>query len=292
MTTDISFSRRSAIAAVGMSALTTTAHASTRRSAPPVDYADPETNMRLLVKLLGSLDSKVTYFHAHGVMFGMRPGQHARPLLEFEGCAARLFKPNAAGTFDFGLREWLLFKDPKTHAVIETWQNPYTLETVKLPHFKGGGGMKHKWTQRGQERIGHEALLADYGPQVYDWTFEGDTAVCNIDQFIAFPNQLQPDKFPVASTGPNRFEMQVRSFVSSKAALENPRVAIAPCIETWVMKNSWMGFMNMGQWEGGHIWRGSGKKLASLAELPKDFLDQSEARWPGLTQEFSSWTGA
>jgi hypothetical protein len=67
---------------------------------------------------------------------------------------------------------------------------------------------------------------------------------------------------------------------------------MAPCIETWVMKNSWMGFMNMGQWEGGHIWRGSGKKLASLAELPKDFLDQSEARWPGLTQEFSSWTGA
>jgi len=264
------------------------------RPAPPgarVDYADPETNMRLLVKLLGSLDGSVTYYHAHGTMFGMRPAQHARPLLNFEGCAARIFRPDGEGGFLFGLREWLLFKDP-AGVVKEEWLNPYTLQTVKLPHFRGGGGMKHKWTVRGQERIGHEDITVNYGPQVYDWMFDGDRAVCAIDQFIAFPNPQQPDKFPVASTGPVRWEMQVRSFTTSRAALEDPALAMAPSIETWVMKNDWMGFMNMGQWSGHHMWRATGRKLSSLDQLPQTFRDETEARWPGHMAEFAAWRGA
>ena len=254
--------------------------------------ADPVFNMHAVARLLGRTDGRVAFYHARGVMFGMRPGEHARALLAFEGCAARLFRllPDGSG-YALGLREWLLFRDPKTGEVAESWRNPYTRREGPLPHFRGGGGMKHRWTVSGQGRVEQEALAKPLEPQVYAWDFEGDRGVCTIEQFIAFPAYVTPEQDPVASTGPVRYEMQVRTFAFSRRDLFDPARAFVPVIETWVMKNDWMPFMMMGNWPGHHIWRASGRKLPSLDALPASFVAETERRWPGTVAEFESWTG-
>lgn len=84
-------------------------------------FADPVFNMHAAARLLGRIDGKVSFFHARGLMFGMRPGEHARELLQFEGCAARLFQPLGDGSgYALGLREWLLFRDAQTGAVADS----------------------------------------------------------------------------------------------------------------------------------------------------------------------------
>lgn len=254
--------------------------------------ADPVANMHLVARLLGRTDGKVTYYHARGMMFGMRPGEHARALLGFEGCAARLLRPLADGSgYALGLREWLLFRDPATGAIAESWRNPYTRREGPLPHFRGGGGMNHRWTVRGQERVGHEALAKELPPQTYAWEFDGDRGVCTIEQFIAFPAYVTPEQDPVASTGAVRHEIQVRSFAFSRRELFDQRRAFVPVIETWVMKNDWMPFMMMGNWSGHHIWRATGRKLERLDALPPAFVAETERRWPGTVAEFAAWTG-
>ena len=255
--------------------------------------ADPRFNMEAAARLLGRTDGRPAFYHARGVMYGMRPGEHARELLAFEGCAARLFRPFGDGTgYALGLREWLLFRDPDSGAVAESWRNPYTGQEALLPHFRGGGGMAHVWTQTGQGRRGHEALAKPLPPQVYTWEFDGDRGMCSIEQFIAFPARVTPEQDPMASTGAIRHEFQVRSFTFSRRDLFDPRKPFLSTIETWVMKNDWMPFMMMGNWPGHHIWRASGRKLASLDLLPQAFIAETERRWPGTIAEFAAWTGA
>ncbi len=255
-------------------------------------FADPVFNMHAVARLLGRTDGRVSFFHARGMLFGRRPGEHARALLGFEGCAARLFRPLADGSgYALGLREWLLFRDPGTGAVAERWQNPYTRQEGPLPHFRGGGGMKHLWTVAGQGRVGHEALAKPLPPQLYQWDFDGDRGVCTIEQFIAFPAQVTPEQDPVASTGAVRHEMQVRSFAFSRRALLDTARPFVPVIETWVMTNDWMPFMRMGNWPGHHVWRASGRKLDRIDALPPAFVAETERRWPGTIAEFAAWTG-
>lgn len=277
--------------ALGGAALSAPAAAASTTSSDP-RFADPLFNMHAVARLLGRTDGRVTFYHARGVMFGMRPGEHARALLGFEGCAARLFRPLPDGSgYALGLREWLLFRDPETGGVAESWRNPYTRRDGPLPHFRGGGGMRHLWTVSGQGRLGQEPLAKPLPPQVYAWDFEGDRGVCTIEQFIAFPAYVTPEEDPVASTGAIRHEMQVRSFAFNRRDLLDPRRAFVPVIETWVMKNDWMPFMMMGNWPGHHMWRASGRKLERLDALPADFVAETERRWPGTIAEFADWSG-
>lgn len=74
-----------------------------------------------------------------------------------------------------------------------------------------------------------------------------------------------------------------------RAVLEDPDAASVPTTEVWIMKNDWMGFMNMGQWTGGHIWRGVGQKFFDSGALPDQFVADTNATFPGLFEEVEGW---
>ena len=71
------------------------------------DISDPVANMHAAVRMMGSADGAPTYGYNHGRLFGMRPKEHALPLADWEGCAARVFRPRDDGAYDMGLRDWL-----------------------------------------------------------------------------------------------------------------------------------------------------------------------------------------
>ena len=254
------------------------------------DVRDPVANMEAAVRMMGSNDGSVTYGYNRGRLLGMRPREHARPLSDWEGCAARVFKRRDDGAFDLGLREWLYFLDMDTGEPATAMLNPYTLEEIQLTPFKGGGGLGHAFSTHGQGRSGRTGYEAEHGPYVYDWMAVGGLAHLQIDKFISFPAFYSPERFPRASTGSTRWEVQVQTLIGPIDELNDPG---RPCVRTsevWMMKNDWMGFMNMGQWSGHHIWRSQGRKALSIGELPRDFRERTEQVFPGLLAEVESWS--
>lgn len=279
-------------ASLGVAAAASLAHRP-GRTAPGAMTFDPvsaKDNMHVVARLLGRADGGVTYLHSHGRMFGMRPEEHAVPMLDFESCVARFFRyDEAARHYRMGLREWLFFKEIDTGEIPERYLNPYTHEEVEVAHFRGGGGATHLWTVRGQERVGREEYQVDYGPQTYDWLVDGDDVTISIDKYISFPAFYSPKRFPRASTGPTRWELQVQTLLARRSELENPDVVSPGCREIWFMKNLWMGFLNMGQWSGEHLWKAMGIKYDALERLPEEFLQRTDSIFPGLLDEVSGW---
>ncbi len=253
------------------------------------DLSDPIDNREAVVKMMGSNDGSVTFGHVSGRLHGMRPGEHAIPLVDFDGCAARVFRRREDGDFDLGLREWLFFRDMESGEPITTLMNPWTREEVELRPFRGGGGLNHTFGTYGQVRNGRPEYESGYGPFVYDWMVDGEDAVVQIDKFISFPAFYSPERFPRASTGPTRWEIQVQTLSGPLAELQDESLPAVRTREIWIMKNRWMGFMNMGQWSGHHIWRGMGKKALSVDELPADFQTRTEQVFPGLLDEVAAW---
>lgn len=254
------------------------------------DITDPVANMHAAVRMMGSADGTATYGYNRGRLFGMRPKEHARPIADWEGCAARVFKPREDGAYDLGLREWLYFLDMETGKPIDSMVNPYTRENIELTPFRGGGGFNHTFSVHGQRRSGRSEFEASPGPYVYDWMVADGMAYLQIDKFISFPAYYTPDRFPRASTGPVRWEIQVQTLVGRLDQLNDPDRAAVETAEVWIMKNDWMGFMNMGQWAGHHIWRSQGRKALAVGDLPAGFSRRTEEVFPGLLAEVEAWT--
>lgn len=254
------------------------------------DVTDPVANMHAAVRMMGSADGAATYGYNRGRLFGMRPKEHARPIADWEGCAARVFRPREDGAYDLGLREWLYFLDMETGKPIDSMINPYTRETIELTPFRGGGGFNHTFSVHGQRRSGRSEFEASHGPYVYDWMVADGMAYLQIDKFISFPAYYTPDRFPRASTGPVRWEMQVQTLIGRLDQLNDPDLPAVETAEVWIMKNDWMGFMNMGQWAGHHIWRSQGRKALAVGDLPAGFSRRTEEVFPGLLAEVEAWS--
>lgn len=155
------------------------------------DVADPVANMHAAVRMMGSADGTATYGYNRGRLFGMRPEEHALPLVDME-----------------------------TGKPIDAMVNPYTRENIELTPLRGGGGFNNTFSIHGQGRDGRSDFEANYGPYVYDW----------------------------------------------------------------------MGFMNMGQWPGHHIWRSQGRKALAAGDLPAGFSRRTEEVFPGLLAEVEAWS--
>jgi hypothetical protein len=219
------------------------AHAAVR---PVAGGPAPGLDLKAVVKVLGRLDGAPTCHQERGALYGLRPGEPPRLLLAFDGCAIRRFHARTDGGFDLEAQSWVLFRDPATGETTDVWLNPYTLETVAPAH------MRHSDPP--------VRLAPRPGAWTADWTLDAHLAVCVIEMGAA---------------------RDLRTVTTSRAALDDWAAVTAPAIETWTRTSAWPAFLNMANWSGQVLWRGSARKVDRPVGLDAGLSAAIEARWPG-----------
>ena len=291
-----SASRKSLATALIAAFLTTACTASAQKTSEPeasvsketpsflttIDFKNPEWNRDTYARLDGDLDpTKEKVGWLKGKVFGVRPNEAVRELFIMEGFSFTRTKKLPDGSIRRMLREVVFYKDPKTGEILETWDNPYTGETVRVVPIANDpyNFTISAYKQQANAYAGTNLGKPEKEPFLLNWE-EGpnDTLILNTGINLFYPNRLQPSTWVRESAGTfNRVSEQF-IYVLKKADVENPAMTHVPAIGTWSRITPWLPWMLMGQAEGHISYFSTFTTLpGGLDELPADIREAARA---------------
>ena len=222
---------------------------------PYLDLLTGRGNQLAYARLQGNLDfESQKYFWFKGYVMGHRPMKRIQDLFGAQGFGVIRLREREDGTIERMCREIIVYTDLKTNEVLQEWKNPITNETVKVVHVDNdpynytiepffpappefGGLNKQK---EPPPRI----------PFVLPWVQNDDWLEMELHIHLAYPNPLQPDKWPRESAGKIA---QVSEFFAHHVRAEdmqNEKLTTLPYRGTWNRITPWLPWMLMGQAEG------------------------------------------
>ena len=243
--------RRNILKAGGaMTMLSPTAAAAATRS--PMRFDDPEWSRDTLARLMGNLDfGREKWGWCRGVAIAVRPGQPNVPFVGVEVVSTARLVDNHDGTYQRLLREVGIYYDLKTGAVLETLDNPFTGETVKVVPIANDpfNFVISQWEPDGPAYGGlNKPSGSARKPISYPWRLVGpDTVVLETDVHLFYPSALQPDKWVRESSGKmNTVSEMFRYFIRSDD-VENPALTGLEYTGAWSRITPWFPWMLMDQ---------------------------------------------
>lgn len=247
----------------------------------PIDFSSPDANLLGLVRVLGDVSGKPVFGWSHGQVFGVQEGELSKLLFDYVSCQRREFKQLEDGSWAKGYRGLILFTDPKTGKVIDTFVNPFTNEENSIRHFKTAfGAAVYTTTGPRSLRDFESETPHDYEKgYVLPWMVIGDEAWMTYDERVAY---RRPD-------GAWRVDNAVYRYKTYISDLTNPAITAPRAEMMWSTELNWFTYMNMGDIPGHIMWAGMGRKYFDLSDVPASFVDEAEARYPGFLSEPVDW---
>jgi len=240
-----------ALAAGACSAAQTSAVAETSSKKPLVlDYKNNIWNRDALARLHGTLDfSKEKIGWYKGKAIGVMPGRKNIEICGFEGFSVARLLPLEDGSYRKVLREVGFYTDLKTGEILETMENPYTGETVRVvpiandpfnftisefyPQPPNYGGLN----KEERPRI----------PMLLDWDERGDKVLLTSDIHLFYPSALQPDEWPRESPGKMTQVSEMFRYIIDPAQLGDPDNKSVSFFGSWSRSTPWFPWMLMDQ---------------------------------------------
>lgn len=217
---------------------------------PYLDLATGRGNQLAYARIQGDLDfGKQKYFWFKGYLMAVEPNKKIVDLMGTSGFGAIRLAQGPDGAIRRMCREIIVYTDLRSGEVLDDWKNPLSGETVKAVHV---------------DNDPFNYLIEDHFPQppsfgglnkeappkipfILPWYQHGDMAEMEIHIHLAYPNALQPDKWPRESSGPI---VQVSEFFAHHikvADLQNPKLTSLDYTGTWNRVTPWLPWMLMGQ---------------------------------------------
>lgn len=272
------------MAATGASALTGSAgHAATSSNALALDLANnPSDNVYAIVKMQGDVSGKTMYPWGQGHIFGVQDGELAAPMFRFQSCRVGEHKRRNDGSYTFRYRGMIFYQDYETGAFIDTYTNPYTGKECDVRHFRTSIG-EYTYTDKGT--VSANAFTGETGHSYEDgyllqWERAGDRVFVSLDERVRYRRP---------SDNALRLDNAILRYESSWTELNNPDVTAAMTSTSWQTAISWFTWLDMEGTPGMHMQGGNGHKLMSIDELPSDFVDFAEAKFPGAVTDPITW---
>ena len=223
----------------------------------PEKFKDSIWNRDALARLQGDMDfGELKHGWYSGTVLGVRDNEPVRPLMGFEGFSAARLIDNGDGSYQKLLRELVFYKDLKTGEIMETYDNPYTGETVRVVPVANDpfNFLIEQYYPKGPSYGGLNKL--EDKPRVplrFPWIItREDTVVLSTDIHLFYPSALQPDKWPRESSGPMNRVSEMFRYVIRREELEDPDRTSVTYTGTWNRITPWLPWMLMGQ-APGHI---------------------------------------
>lgn len=226
---------------------------------PALDFSDPRDNLYAFGKIWGGYDQPVISGY-HGLMYARLGNRRMIPVFGYAGTGVIQAKfDREAGTLHMKSRETAFFTDLATGDVLETWDNPFTGETVEVYHFYNPELAGRIGTQMPRFALGrkddvptlmNEGTIfpdakGEYPFRLPFMTF-GDDVLLSWDYTHDHTNPVTPAGWPKASVGPRITPSEHFTFHVSRQALEDRSVPSVRFIAGFARQSNFWPWMRMG----------------------------------------------
>ncbi len=267
---------------------------------PEFDPALPENfksgvwNRDAFARLQADMDfGKVKYGWYSGTVMGVRENEKVKPLMGFEGFSTARLLDNGDGSYQKLLRELVFYKDLRTGEVMETFDNPYTGETVRVVPVANDpfNHLIEQYYPKGPSYGGLNKL--EEKPRVplrFPWYItREDTVVLATDIHLFYPSALQPDKWPRESSGPMNRVSEMFRYVIRREELEDLDRSSVTYTGTWSRITPWLPWMLMGQTPGHINYMGAMGGFDDLSMVSPQVIAYAEKHYPKYFDAPTEW---
>jgi hypothetical protein len=255
------------------------------QSAPALakDRLDPNDSTDNLAIEIGiacsSLDVKRPQFYFWtGKVFARRMGEADRHLFDVQGVnprACQLLRDPARGGLGYqaAARELMIYLDPASNAVLRSWQNPWTGETVKVAQM-----VNEPASMRAPKFPLDES--GKPAPFRMNWVDMGDFLVAERARSFFRDSPLGGEYQDFVGGKYSVIEADTM-IVRKELALTHQSGRPLPYVATWTRISPWLPWMKMGGREGSIILITQGRGGSrDLAQLPEPLRSVIETEYP------------
>lgn len=227
-------------------------------AAGPLDPAKTADALTISRKIACStVDGEPALYYWRGAAYSRRQGEADKHLFDVEGMNVRACKSAKDGDgFDLVSRELLIYTDAQTGAVLKTWTNPWTGETVDVLHV-ANDPVNGKF--RAKTRSG--------APYTWDGSIGGGRWWQSTTVPLFYPNPLASD-YQKEIGGTYHATEMFNFFGDSASLLDRAKSHAENVTVAWVRMSDWLLWMMMGGREGVIYFNTAGRRLDSADELP------------------------
>jgi hypothetical protein len=263
---------------------------------PFLDLRTGRGNQLAYARIQGDLDfGKQKYFWFKGYVYGVEPQKKIVDLFGAQGFGVIRLLEGPNGSIKRLCREIIVYTDLRTDEVLQEWKNPLNGgETVRVVHVDNDpfNYLIEEYFPAPPSFGGlDKSAPPPRVPFILPWTQQGDTAMMEIHIHLAYPNALQPDKWPRESAGPIAQVSEFFAHHIRAADLQNPKLTSLPYHGVWNRITPWLPWMLMGQRPGNcqyACYMGTTDDLSEI--LPRTVLDYAEKHYAKYFQAPTEWT--
>jgi uncharacterized protein DUF1838 len=273
--------------------------------ATDLDFSDPYDNLYAFGKLWASYQDTPCFPAFDGVLFAMIGDQRLKPLFRYCGFGGFQAKIMPTGNVRLRGKEVGYFSDLATGDILQTWDNPWTGETVEVFNFLNDrirGEVTPMMPKFAMGEEGDSPTLMNEGTAIVDengdypfilpWRRIHDNVLLEWDYTHQYRNPVDPAKWPKASTGEIINPSEHFTFFGSYRQLADRSTLSADYRCGFSRTGPWWPWMRMGN-SGvkGHIFgrMHSIKTNSGLDDISPKVLAYTEKYHPEFLEACTDW---
>lgn len=244
-------------------------------------FDDPAYNIEAWVRVDGDTSGRLIYRKSRMVAHGVPRGSFSEPLFGMIGVTKKAYRKLEGGGYESRWEGCGLYADPETWELIDSFENPYTGETIALNPMCTLISGARITAEGGFSMIAPFAMESSIfeRPYVLDWHVVGDTA---------FMQRKAHTQWQEPSSGKVKYEMTIDSAAVPVAQLDDPSLTSIDVPLAHTLVTEWMTMLKMGDIPGSMLWRADMTKHFDASEIPEHIRTAMAAIRPDFfTQELS-----
>ena len=220
---------------------------------PYLDLRTGAGNQQAYARIQGDLDfGQQKYYWFKGSVMAIRPGHQTQDIFGAQGFGVIRLNERSDGVIERMASQIGVYTDLRTGEVLTEWDNPFINERVIVVHvamtpvnytieeFFPAPPTYDEANPAPPQRI----------PFILPWYQHGDWVEMQFNLHMAYPNPLQPDKWPRESAGPMVEATEMFTHHVKAEDLQNPDITSLDYQGSWARLTPWLPWMLMGQQPG------------------------------------------
>jgi len=240
---------------------------------------DPATNIEAFIRMRGDTAAKDSLMHWNGSVFAVFKDEAPKRIFGFEGFNVSRMQKQADGSWRMLTREYAIYRDPATNAILNTWKNPYS---------KAMNIVFHVQNDPVNQTFGRKSPEGKTFPMPF--IVQGPDVRMGFDALLAYPNPINVEKYPDVVGSKIYSGSEHFGFFGKLADFANTDLTSVPVQISWSRNSPWLPWMKMGKRPGTLMFSAWGRKVESFEDIAPDFKAHIEKAAPEYFTAPTEWT--